>query len=453
MREDGPLRLPGTMRVNHLGHLEIGGCDTVELARQFGTPLYVLDEALIRRQCRKYREAFVRHGLRGEVIYAGKALLNKAVCRIIAQEGLSLDVVSGGELYTAIAAGFPPERIYFHGNNKSEEELRQGLDCGVHRFVVDSLYELHLLNNLAAEAGKVAGVYLRITPGVEAHTHTYIRTGQRDSKFGFDLVGSVALEATKQALALPHINLVGFHCHIGSQIFDVESFKVATEVMLDFAASVWRETGFALRELDLGGGMGIRHVASDRPLEPEQFVAALADAVRTGVRRHGLPEPKILIEPGRSIVGEAGTTLYTVGAIKDVPGIRTYVAVDGGMYENPRVALYQAEYTAVVANRVHAPADRVVSVAGKCCESGDMLIWDLRVPELQPGDVLAMLSTGAARTPWPATIRMPPATVLVREGQADLIVRRETYADLVRYDVLPERLAAPEHLADQRAIE
>lgn len=449
------MRLPGTMRVNHLGHLEIGGCDTVDLAREFGTPLYVLDEEQLRRQCRKYREAYARHGLDGEVIYAGKALLNTAVCRIIAQEGLSLDVVSGGELYTAIEAGFPAERLYFHGNNKSEEELRQGLAYGVHRFIVDSLQELHMLNALAGETGNVADIYLRITPGVEAHTHTYIRTGQRDSKFGFDLTGDVALEATKQALALPHINLVGFHCHIGSQIFDVESFEVTTEVMFEFAATVYRETGFILRELDLGGGMGIRYTDPDRPVEPEEFVGTLARAVREESGRHGLPEPKLQIEPGRSIVGEAGVTLYTVGSIKEVPGIRTYAAVDGGMYENPRVALYQAEYTALVANRVEAQADTIVSVAGKCCESGDMLIWDLQVPTLEPGDILAMLSTGAYTYSMAGNYnRMPrPAMVLVHQGRADLIVRRETYADLVQYDLVPDRLALPKHLAQQSATE
>lgn len=437
------MRLPGTMRVNDRGHLEIGGCDLVELAREYGTPLYIVDEWLIRSQCRKYLTAFEHHYPNGEVIYAGKALLTSAIVRMIDQEGLSLDVVSGGELHTAIKSGFPAERIYFHGNNKSASEIREGVEYGVHRFIVDSHQELELLSKVAQEFGKTVGIYLRITPGVEAHTHTYIRTGQRDSKFGFDITDGVAMAATRQALLMPNLSLKGFHCHIGSQIFDVESFRAATQVMFEFIASVRDLTGFAAHELDLGGGMGIRYTPSDSPVEPEDFIRTLGEAVRTEVSRYNLPEPKVLIEPGRSIVGEAGTTLHMVGSIKDVPGIRTYVAVDGGMYENPRVALYQAEYTAIIANKAQSKPDKTVSVAGKCCESGDMLIWDLDVPALEPGDLLAVLSTGAYNYSMASNYnRMPrPAMVLVRDGQADLIVRRETYEDIAAFDVVPDRLS------------
>lgn len=436
------MRLPGTMRVNHRNHLEIGGCDAVELAQEFGTPLYVLDEAHVRAQCRKYRNAFAQYYSNSEVIYAGKALLTSALCRIIDQEGLSLDVVSGGELFTAVSAGFPPERIYFHGNNKSPAEVRDGIRYRVHRFVVDSLDELRMVNTIAQEEGRVVDILLRITPGVEAHTHTYIRTGQRDSKFGFDVTDGVALAATREALQLANVRLMGFHCHIGSQIFDVESFRATVEVMFEYMAAVRHETGYVTSELDLGGGMGIRYTDEDAPLEPEAYVRVLAEAVRTEAERHDLRQPKVMIEPGRSIVGEAGTTLYTVGVIKDVPGIRRYVAVDGGMYENPRVALYQAKYSALVANKAQAKAAEVVSVAGKCCESGDMLIWDLPLPELEAGDILAVLSTGAYNYSMASNYnRLPrPAMVLVSEGRAQLIVRRETYADLVAFDIIPDHL-------------
>lgn len=433
------------MRTNERDHLEIGNCDVVELANEYGTPLYILDESLIRSQCQKYSAAFARYYHNGEVIYAGKALLTSALCRIIHEEGLSLDVVSGGELYTAIQAGFPSERIYFHGNNKSSAEIREGIQYGVHRFVVDSLHELSEVSRIGAEEDKEVGIYLRITPGVEAHTHSYIRTGQRDSKFGFDITDGVALGAVKRALMLPNVVLKGFHCHIGSQIFDVESFRAAVEVMFEFIADVRSEAGYVPEELDMGGGMGIRYTAADTPVEPEAYIKLLADAVRSEAARYRVPEPKVLIEPGRSIVGEAGTTLYTVGSIKEVPGIRTYVAVDGGMYENPRVALYQAEYTAVAASKMSAKIQKTVSLAGKCCETGDMLIWDLDVPELEPGDIIAVFSTGAYNYSMASNYnRLPrPAMVLVNDGASDLIVRRETYQDLVAFDKIPDRLHAP----------
>lgn len=437
------MRLFGTMRVNERSHLEIGGCDAIELAKEFGTPVYVIDESLVREKCRKYRQAFAEHYPNSEVVYAGKALLTTAICRIMDEEGLSLDVVSGGELYTALKADFPAERIYFHGNNKSPAEIREGVEAGVGRFIVDSLYELELLQTTAESLGRTVNIYLRITPGVEAHTHTYIRTGQRDSKFGFDITGGVAMTAVRRALELPRIRLRGFHCHIGSQIFDVESFRVATEVMFEFMAAVRDETGFVAEELDMGGGMGIRYTEKDTPVEPEAYVSLLAQAVETEAKRYNLPKPRILIEPGRSIVGEAGVTLYTIGAIKEVPGIRTYAAVDGGMTDNPRVALYEAEYEAVVANKMGAAKDNVVSIAGKCCESGDMLIWDLAVPTVEPGDILAVFSTGAYNFSMASHYnRIPrPPVVLVKEGQADLIVRRETYDDLIACDIIPERLA------------
>ena len=434
----------GTMRVNDRGHLEIGGCDAVELAKTYGTPLYVLDEALVRERCRAYRAGFARSYPNAEVLYAGKALLTMAICRIVEEEGLSLDVVSGGELYTARAAGFPMERVYFHGNNKYPDELRFAIEAGIHRVVVDNTYELDLLNQLAGAAGVRMGVLLRITPGIEAHTHTYIQTGQIDSKFGFGLTGGAALQAAERALAAPHLELAGFHCHIGSQIFDVSSFEAAGRVMFGFLDELRSRTGFVARELNLGGGLGVRYVEGDLSMDPAAYAERLGAFVRAEAEARRYPPPRILVEPGRSIVGEAGTTLYTLGSSKVIPGVRTYVAVDGGMGDNPRVALYKARYEAVVANRPTAPATQVVSIAGKCCESGDMLIWDLPVPDWSPGDILAVFTTGAYNYAMASNYnRLPrPAMVLVADGRADVIVERERYEDLIRLDRIPPRLAA-----------
>ncbi len=432
------MLLRGTMTINERGHLEIGGCDVVELAAEFGTPLYVLDEALIRKQCRAYVSGFRAAYPEFRVIYAAKALITTAICRIVEEEGLSLDVVSGGELYTALQAGFPPERIFFHGNNKSPQEVEEALAAGVHRFVVDNFFELELLEALAS---RPVDLLLRVTPGVEAHTHSYIRTGQQDSKFGFDL--GAAPEAVAKVLASKLLRLRGFHCHIGSQIFDLSSYDAAVEAMFDFLAAVRERFGYVATELNMGGGLGIRYVEGDVSMDPEAFAARLGEAVRREAGRRGYPLPVLMVEPGRSIVGEAGTTLYTLGSVKEIPGVRTYVAVDGGMADNPRVALYQAKYEAIVANKAAQPPRRKVSVAGKCCESGDMLIWDLEVPDIEPGDLLAVFATGAYNYSMASNYnRLPrPAAVLVSDGRADLIVARESYADLVRHDRIPDRLA------------
>ncbi len=431
------------MAINGKGHLEIGGCDTVELTKRYGTPLYVFDEEEIRRQCRRYLTGLSAGYGRAEVIYAGKAFLVKAMCRIVEQEGLSLDVVSGGELYTALMAGFPPERIYFHGNNKSVDEIKLALASGVGRFMVDNLYELALLDRLAAEFGRTACCLLRVSPGIEAHTHSYMKTGQVDSKFGIGLSGGQALTAIKQALSCRNIRLTGVHCHIGSQIFDLEPFKAAIQVIMEFLAEVRRELGITLEELDLGGGLGIRYSEGDKSPSPEEYGAVIGNTVRTEALRLGLPLPKLLCEPGRSIVAQAGTTLYTIGAVKEIPGIRTYIAIDGGMGDNPRVALYQARYEAVVANKANQPLSQLVTVAGKYCESGDILIWDLPAPVVEPGDVLAVFSTGAYNYSMASNYnRVPrPAVVGVWRGESTLWVRRESYADLVRLDVMPSRLA------------
>lgn len=435
------MKLQGTMQINDRGHLEIGGCDTVELARQFGTPLYVLDETHFRRNCRNYYRAFTEK-YDGVVIYAGKTLLTLAVCHMVAQEGLSLDVVSGGELYTAWKARFPMERVYFHGNNKSPRELQMALEYRVGRIMVDNAHELDNLSRLAREAGVTADIILRLTPGVEAHTHEYIKTGQVDSKFGVVIQNGQAMELVKRVLAMPEVRLKGFHCHIGSQIFELESYSHAAQVMMRFAAQVHRETGWAPEELNLGGGLGIYYAEGDEPKPVEEYADMAAGAIRDVAAEHGLPVPRIMVEPGRSISGPAGTTLYTVGAIKEIPGIRKYVAVDGGMVDNPRPAMYQSRYEAMVANRAAEEPREVVSIAGKCCESGDMLIWDIKLPSPQPGDILAVSATGAYNYTMSMNYnRLPrPAMVLVKDSQADLIVARETYDDLLRNDQVPARL-------------
>ncbi|GFN23432.1 diaminopimelate decarboxylase [Thermanaeromonas sp. C210] len=430
------------MRVNLRGHLEIGGCDVVDLAREFGTPLHIFDEDLLRQNCRRFHQAFVHKYGNAEVIYAGKAFLTVAVCRIIQQEGLGLDVVSGGELYTALKAGFPPDRIYFHGNNKSYAELIMALEAGVGRIVVDNFFELEVLARLAEERGQKVPVLLRLTPGIEAHTHEYIRTGQIDSKFGFTLPNGQAIAAVKKVKEMPGLEYKGLHCHIGSQIFDVEPYRHAAEVMMAFIEEIRNTTGLITEELDLGGGFGIVYVEGDNPPPIEAYAEAIMAGVCGEAERRGLKVPKVIVEPGRAIVGTAGSTAYTVGSIKEIPGVRKYVAVDGGMADNIRPALYGARYEAILANKAAAEATEVVSITGKCCESGDMLIWDVALPEVEPGDILLTPCTGAYGYAMASNYNRlgRPAAVLVREGQADLIIKRETYEDLLRYDVLPARL-------------
>jgi diaminopimelate decarboxylase len=442
------MYLHGTSTINNKGHLEIGGCDTVELAHMFGTPLYVMDEALIRRRCREYIEAFQASGLSYQVAFASKAFCTMAMCRIVQEEGLSLDVVSDGELYTALQAGFPAERIHFHGNNKSPQEIQMALDAKIGCFVVDNFVELHMLNGIAADKRMRAKVLFRITPGVEAHTHEFISTGQIDSKFGFDLGNGAAYQAVKEALGLPNIELLGVHSHIGSQIFEVEGFQAAAEKVAAFAVQVREELGKTFEVINLGGGFGIRYIEGDTPLPAARYIQAITDAVKAEFGRAGYPLPEIWIEPGRSIVGDAGTTLYQVGTFKDIPGVRKYISVDGGMTDNPRPALYEAKYEAMLANRAAEPNEEIVSVAGKCCESGDMLIWDLELPKANNGDVLAVACTGAYNYAMASNYNRirRPAVVFVKDGSADVVVKRESLADIVGNDVIPDRIkqaAAP----------
>jgi diaminopimelate decarboxylase len=427
----------GTSRVNDQGHLEIGGVDTVELAKEYGTPLYIYDVALIRARARAFKEAFRKHGVRAQVAYASKAFSSIAMVQLAEEEGLSLDVVSGGELYTAIQAGFPSERIHFHGNNKSREELMMALDHGVGCIVVDNFYELELLEQLGKQYGKMIAILIRVTPGVEAHTHDYILTGQEDSKFGFDLNNGQAEQALERTLSSSSFSVLGIHCHIGSQIFETTGFVLAAQKIFQKIAH-WKEAyGFVPAVVNLGGGFGIRYTEEDDPIPVSAYVDQIVSEVKKQVSEQNIAMPEIWIEPGRSLVGDAGTTIYSIGSRKDVPNVRHYVAVDGGMSDNIRPALYEAKYEAVLANRVLDEKNEIVSIAGKCCESGDMLIWDLPLPKAEPGDYLAVFCTGAYGYSMANNYnRIPrPAVVFVENGEAQLVVKRETYEDLVRLDV------------------
>lgn len=422
---------------NQKGHLTIGGADTVELAQRYGTPLYVMDEGQIRAACRSYQQSIQQnYGGNGRAYYASKAFCCKEICRIMQQEGMGLDVVSGGELYTALSAGFPAERICFHGNYKTREELEYALSCGVGSIVVDSRWELGLLQELAARAGKRAEVFLRIKPSVEAHTHKFVQTGQIDSKFGVALVTGEAMELVQEALGMENIHLAGVHCHIGSQIFDVAPFELAAQRMLRFMDEVYRRTGHLIRQLDLGGGFGIRYTQEDQPAPYGQYMEQVAGGVKRVCGELGFPMPFISIEPGRSIVGQAGITLYRVGPIKEIPQVRTYAAVDGGMTDNPRYALYQSRYQAVSAENAGAPRDRAVTLAGRCCESGDLLGEGMELSRLHSGELVAVLCTGAYNYSMASNYnRLPrPAVVMVRDGESRVIVERESYEDLVRND-------------------
>jgi len=427
------LVYPITAAHNATGHLEINGCDVVDLASEFGTPLVIYDEDSIRDQCRRYLSAFREHTADYEVIYASKALSSVAIGQLILEEGLSIDVSSGGEYHIARAAGFPPDKIFFHGNNKTRQELDHALSQGIGFVVVDSFQELAMLEDLAAERGIVQRILLRITPGVEAHTHSYIQTGQIDSKFGFGLVEGVAMDAIRQALRAPHLDLVGLHAHIGSQIFQLDGFRKAIEILVQLIGEANAGLSFDCRYLNVGGGLGIRYTEDDMPASIGDYVRVKVEGVREEMQSLGLPMPRVLIEPGRSIVGKAGITAYTVGTIKAVPGVRTYVSVDGGMSDNIRPMLYDAQYEGLLANKATEPADTVVTVAGKHCESGDILIRDALIARPEPGDLLVIPAAGAycyaMASNYNGSLR--PAVILVKDGRARVVIERETFADLL----------------------
>lgn len=436
-----------TLRINQRGHLELGGADCVDLAKKFGTPLYLFDEAYIRKMMGVYRDTLKKHyGENGLVLYASKAFSCQAIYRIADEENIGIDVVSGGELYTALQAGFPAEKIYMHGNNKLDYEIGEALDAGIGCIVADAYSEIDKIDVEAKKRGIIQKILLRINPGVEAHTHAFVQTATTDSKFGFSIADGTAERATAYALTKKNVKLDGYHCHIGSQIFEKQSFMLGVQKVMDFAVAMKERLNFTLETLNMGGGFGIWYTEEDRKISAEgyaEYLEALIQTVKEKVKEHGLKSPYLLLEPGRSIVGEAGVTLYTVGAIKEIPGVKKYVAVDGGMFDNPRYALYQSKYTPILANRANEPNTEIVSIAGKCCESGDLIAVNVSLPKAETGDVLAILSTGAYNYSMAMNYNrnMIPPCVLVRDGEAEYIVKPQTYADIVRNDVIPARLS------------
>ncbi len=420
------------------GHLVIGGVDTVALAREVGTPYYLFDGATLRGQCRAFTGEFRRRYPETTVIYACKAFINRPLAILLGGEGLGFDVVSGGELSIVAAAGVPAERLYFHGNNKSREELAQALAAGLGCVVLDNFHELDMLEELAAGTGKKQKVLFRLTPGIDPHTHKFTTTGIVDSKFGFSLVGGQAEALVARLVKSRSLRLEGIHFHLGSPIFEMEPYEKAIPVVLEFAARMRQEYGFALDELSVGGGFAVTYVR-EKPAPPvADYAEAIARALKEGCRRFKLKEPRLVIEPGRSIVGRAGVSVYSVGAIKTIPGVRTYVGVDGGMADNIRPAIYGAKYEALVANKPEAPGTQTVTVAGKFCESGDILVTDVSLPELQAGDILAMPAAGAYCLSMASNYNssFKPPVVLVEGGKSRILRRRETAEDLMRCDLV-----------------
>ena len=429
------------LSINSENHLVIGQHDTVELAKKFGTPLYVLDEDLMRDNCRAYKNAidtyYDGHGL---VLFASKALCTMYTGRLVAEEGLGADVVSGGELYTLYKAGFPMEKVFFHGNNKTPDEIELALNCGVGHIVVDNKYELELLNRIANEKNVNQRILFRIKPGIDAHTHDFVKTGQIDSKFGVALENGEAYEIHKLALSMSNIQIDGVHCHIGSQIFDVEPFCEAAKVMIGFIADLYDKLGIKVNILNLGGGFGIKYTATDDPIALSEYIHKVTNVVKALAQEKGIDLPFLVFEPGRSIVASAGITLYTVGCVKEIENVRTYVSIDGGMCDNPRYILYGSKYTAVLANNASAEPVAPITIAGKCCESGDLIQEHVMMPQIHVGDTLAVLATGAYNYSMSSNYnRIPrPPIVMVSGNEAKIIVKRETYDDLIKNDVLEE---------------
>ncbi len=412
-------------------------CDTVYLAKKYGTPLYVVSEDYIMDRIEEIKKGFMKKYDNTGVVYASKAFLTKEMARIIKREGIGMDVVSGGELFTAMEVNFPPEKIVFHGNNKTLDELEMAVDYGVGRIVVDNLYELKLLNHIAKEYNKKVDILYRITPGINSHTHKYIQTGQVDSKFGIPTNGDKIFKAIEKAMNLENINLLGFHFHIGSQLLDNITYLKAIKTVTKLMKEVKIKYGFETKELNTGGGYGIQYGEGEKRNPISFYTDPIMREIAKNCKAYGLKMPKITIEPGRWIVGEAGITLYTVGSIKEIPGIRTYVGVDGGMADNPRPSLYEAKYDGIIANKANENPSQVVTIAGKCCESGDILIWDLKVPKIETGDILGVFSTGAYNYSMASNYnKIPrPAVVMVRDGVDRLIVRRETYEDILKNEI------------------
>lgn len=424
--------------VNEKGHLTLAGVDTVDLAKEYKTPLYVLDEQRVREKCRIYIEAMKKYfGEESEPLYASKALSFKEMYRIMKDEGMSVDVVSGGELYTAKEAGFPMEKVYFHGNNKTDEEIEFAMDCGLGTFMSDCREELLAISRIAGEKGICQKVMLRLTPGIDTHTYEAVRTGQVDSKFGVPIETGQAIELVEFALGLPNIEIVGFHCHVGSQVFDGQSFCDSADIMIDFICLVKEKLGYTAKVLNLGGGYGVRYVEEDPVFDIADSIKEVSEHIKKKCAEANIKMPKIMMEPGRSIVADAGITLYKVGNVRTIKGYKSYVAIDGGMSDNPRFALYQSLYSVLVANKANENADFKCDVVGKCCESGDVIAEHINLPKCEKGDYIAVLSTGAYNYSMASNYnRIPrPPVVILKDGKSRIGVKRETYADLVQNDM------------------
>ncbi len=424
--------------VNAAGHLCFAGADTVELTQKYATPLYLLDEDKIREKCRIYQNAMKAFfGADALPLYAGKALCIKDIYRIMREEGMGIDVVSSGEIFTAVRGGFPMERAYFHGNNKTDADISYAMDNGVGYFVCDNGEELLAIEREAAVRGITQKILVRVAPGIDPHTHKAISTGSVDSKFGAAIETGQAMALIALALKQPHISPEGIHCHIGSQIFETQPFIDAADIMVSFAASVRDELNYTLREINLGGGMGVPYLEEHERIDYAKNIEEIAQSMRACCDAHGFSMPRVRMEPGRSIVADAGMTLYTVGTLKSIPGFRNYVSIDGGMPDNPRYALYQSPYTVIMANRANDAYDTVCTVAGRCCESGDLIQEGVAMPEPHRGDILAVLTTGAYNYAMASNYnRIPrPAMVMLRGGEDKLILRREIFEDLIRNEL------------------
>lgn len=426
------------LNVNEKGNLTIGGADTVELAGQYGTPLYVMDEQAVRKACQRFKNSIDKYyDGKGLACYASKAFSCLEMCRIVGSEGMGLDAVSIGELYTAVKAGFDVSKIGFHGNNKTNEELEYAVNVKVGHIIVDNISELLRLEEIAKSKNVKPDIMFRIKPGIDAHTHDFVKTGQIDSKFGFALETGEAFEAVKQAIACENVNLMGLHCHIGSQIFDIDPFEEAGKVMLNFIAKIKNELNYEIKALNLGGGFGIKYLNEHDPAPFETYMERTSEIVKNTCSELGIALPYIFIEPGRSIAAPAGITLYTVGARKEIPNIRTYVSIDGGMADNPRYILYQSEYEAVVANKVGEPRNEKITLAGKCCESGDLIGENMPLQHAESGDIIAVCATGAYNYSMSSNYNrlQKPAVVFVNNGESRIAVKRETLDDIIRNDI------------------
>ena len=431
------MKLHGTMAIKY-NTLYIGGVSTVELAKKYQTPLYVFDEELIRNNCKEYKKYFKVNENNNKIAYAGKAFLPKYMCNIINEEGLYLDVVSGGELYTAYKSNFPMERILFHGNNKTIDEIKMGVDLGVGVFVVDNFYELDILENLCKEKNIIQNIYFRVTPGIDAHTHKYIKTGQIDSKFGFALINGDFYNAVNKLKNYQYVKLIGIHAHIGSQIFEVKPYEEEVDVMLNLVKTLKDEYDIEIKEVDFGGGIGVYYTENDKPRSIREFCEKIIEKCEKKCKELEINMPTLILEPGRSLVANAGSTLYSIGSIKDIKNVRTYVSVDGGMTDNIRPSLYQAGYECAIVNKMNSEkTSHKVTIAGKCCESGDILISNTSILDIESGDILITTSTGAYGYSMASNYNKIPKNpvIFVDKGKDKLVCKRQTLEDLLSLEL------------------